>query len=137
MLDGLALSILEGVIRAGEAVAHNPGVQRPTRMDVFLTEVGVPVRVTRGWLLDIRRSGSLARRLWAFRFVARNQGADAEKDQRRSRRCRNSRLHKCLRLPEWHDQDPAQVNSARALYLTDDPIVLNFVSGFHLVRVRE
>src|SRR5271165_3224167 len=116
MLDGLALSILEGVVRAGEAVAHNPGVQRPTRMDVFLTEVSVPVRVTRGWLLDIRRSGSLAARLWAFRFVARNQGADAEKDQRRSRRCRNSRLHKCLRLPKWHDHNLAQVKIAWGVF---------------------
>ena len=39
--------------------------------------------------------------------------ADAEKDERQSRRCLNSRLHKCLCLPEW--QHPAQVKSTRAL----------------------
>src|SRR5208283_2962763 len=93
MLDGLALSILEGVVRAGEAVAHNPGVQRPTRMNVLFTEVCVAIRVARRRWLRIRRSGSLARRLWAFRFVTRNQGADTEKEQCQSRRCRNPRLH--------------------------------------------
>ncbi len=33
-----------------------------------------------------------------------------------TRRCRNSHLHKCLRLPEWHDHAPEQVKRGRELY---------------------
>src|ERR1019366_2749886 len=62
MLDGLALSILEGVIRSGEAVAHEPRIYGPTGVDVLLTEVGVAIRVGLRRLLSIRRLGSLAGR---------------------------------------------------------------------------
>src|SRR5208283_745763 len=92
MLDGLALRILESVARSGDAVAHNPGIQRPTGMDVLLPEVGVAIGVAfRRWS-RIRRLGRLAGRLcrlWAFSLLARNQGADAKKGERQSRRCGN------------------------------------------------
>ena len=39
------LRILVGFVRAGDAVAHDPGIYRPTGVDVFLAEVGVALRV--------------------------------------------------------------------------------------------
>ena len=48
MLDGLALGILEGLIGPGEAVAHDPGVHRPTGVNVGLAEVGVAIGIRLG-----------------------------------------------------------------------------------------
>ena len=60
-------------------------------------------------LLSRGASAGLLRLLRRLGLLARNQRADANEDQRQTHRCRNSRLHKCLRLAEWHDQDPTQV----------------------------
>jgi hypothetical protein len=73
---------------------------------MFLTEVGVAVGILLDALLGWRGLASLLRLFWCFGFLARNQDADAEKDQRQSGRCRNSRLHKCLRLPECTTTHP-------------------------------
>ena len=74
MLDGLALSILEGVVGSGEAVAHEPGIHRPTGVDVFFAEVGVAVGILFDALLGLCRSGSagLLRLFGCFGFLARN-----------------------------------------------------------------
>ena len=63
MLDGLALRILQSIVRSSEAVAHQPGVYRPTSVDVFIAEVGVAIGIGLG-LLSIRRLASLTSRLW-------------------------------------------------------------------------
>ena len=57
VLDGLALRVLVGVGRAGDAVAHHPGIDRPAGVKVRLAEVGVALRVR------LRRSGRCRSRL--------------------------------------------------------------------------
>src|SRR5208337_1137195 len=89
----------------------------PTGVDVFLTEVGVAVGIALDPLLGRGGLSRLLRRLWRLGLFAGNQKADANKhQQRQSRRCRNSRLHKCLRLTKWPDRVPTQVKGTRALY---------------------
>lgn len=43
--DGLTLRVLVGLVRAGEAVAHQPGIDRPTGVDVRFAEAGVAIGV--------------------------------------------------------------------------------------------
>ena len=45
VLDGLALRVLVGVGRAGDAVAHHPGIDRPAGVKVRLAEVRIALRV--------------------------------------------------------------------------------------------
>jgi hypothetical protein len=47
VLDGLALEILVGLAGIGDAVAEEPGIQRPAGVDVGLTEVGLAVGILR------------------------------------------------------------------------------------------
>ncbi len=47
VLDGLALEVLVGVARIGEAVPDEPGIERPARVDVRLAEIGLAVGVLR------------------------------------------------------------------------------------------
>ena len=54
VLDGLALGVLESVIRTGDAVAEQPGIHRPTGMNVRFAEVSVAVGV---FLLRKHRCG--------------------------------------------------------------------------------
>ena len=73
-------------------------------MDVLLTEVGVAVGILFDALLGRSSLAGLLRLFRRFGFLTRNQDADADEDQRQTRRYRNSRLHKCLRLTERHEQ---------------------------------
>ncbi len=45
VLDGFALGVLVGVARAGDAVAHHPGVDRPAGVEVRLAEVRIALEV--------------------------------------------------------------------------------------------
>ena len=45
VLDGLALSVLQGVVGAGGAVAHDPRVDRPAGVNVGFAEICVTLRI--------------------------------------------------------------------------------------------
>ena len=68
VLDGFALCVMEGISRAGEAVAHEPGIHRPAGVDVFLAEVCVAIRILLEARLGLCRSGpaGLLCRFWGF-----------------------------------------------------------------------
>lgn len=58
MLDGLALGVLQSVVRAGDAVSHDPRVDRPASVNVRLAEIGVALRIAlRGCLPNRKRNG--------------------------------------------------------------------------------
>ena len=61
VLDRLALEVLVRVTRIGEAVAEQPGVERPAGVDVGLAEVGVSLGVPLGAGLGRRRRSREAR----------------------------------------------------------------------------
>ena len=87
VLDDLPLRVLEGIVGPGDAVTHDPGIQRPTGVDVLFPEVGIAVGVFLDALFGcgcLRASASL----WGgLRLVARNQNADANQDNYETDRC--------------------------------------------------
>src|SRR3974390_72406 len=100
MLDGLPLRILEGIIGPSEVVAKYPGVERPTSVEMCFAKVGIAVGILLDALLGRGCLAGLLGLFWRLIFLARGEEADAENNQRQSRRRGNSTLHECLRLAE-------------------------------------
>ena len=82
MLDGLALCVLQSLARPGHAIAHHPGIHRPTRVDVLLAEVSVAIGIFFNPLFGRSCSARLLRlfRLGRLRLLTRGE-RERSKDQ--------------------------------------------------------
>ena len=94
MLDGLALRVLQSLARPGHAIAHHPGIHRPTRVDVLLAEVSVAIGIFLNPLFGGSRGARLLCLFWLgrLRLLARGEGEQCNENQSTAWNGRNSLL---------------------------------------------